>query len=238
MSAATKELILIGTVHGDPDGATRLRRLLEREQPLTVAVEVSPYGLSYRRRNGRFLRKRLRRVVKRLSRSLENSWQRWGQVRAIQAQLLVPFEFLSAQRYCRDSGASLYCLDCSSWSRQWIHSHWHQLISRENVAALFRQEPEDLREQAERSYGLAASLLSDVNRVMVSAFSRGWSVDTHWQKREAELTRGVKRLYGGLRRGRLAYVGGWQHLLSPTAGSTLYERLERLRPRRVLLSDG
>jgi pheromone shutdown protein TraB len=40
-----KELILIGTVHRDPEGSAKLSSLLSKECPVAVAVEVSPYGL-------------------------------------------------------------------------------------------------------------------------------------------------------------------------------------------------
>ncbi len=234
----SKELILIGTVHRDPGGVVKLRRLLARERPAAVAVEVSPYALSYRLRNGRLLRRRLMQRVKRLAEDLDVSWRRWGQIRAIQAQLQVPFEYRTAQKYCRDTGATLACIDSSRWSKRWIHDQWQQLLKRENLRSLLQQLPEDLGDEVGRGYQLAARLLGDGGQFLVSTVARAWSVDSLWQQREREMALVLEQFYGGMQKGRLAYVGGWQHLLGPNAGGTLFERLGHLQPRRVLLHNG
>jgi len=231
-----KELILIGTVHRDPDGAARLKRLLAREGPAAVAVEVSPYGLYYRRRNGRRLRRRLMRKVRRAAKAMKVSWWEWGQIHAIWAQLAVPFEYRSGLTYCRERGAALTCLDSSQWSKTWIDTQWQQLLSLDNFTSLLQQIPENLGQEVKKGYQLAATLLNAGEQFPISAFVRSWSADPCWQQREAELARRLQRLYGQLPRGRLAYVGGWQHLLGPNAGGTVYERLAQLKPRRILLT--
>lgn len=231
-----KELILIGTVHRDPDGAARLRRLLTRVGPAAVAVEVSPYGLYYRRRNGRRLRRRLMRKVRRAAEAMKVSWWEWGQIHAIRAQIAVPFEYRSGLAYCHERGAAFSCLDSSHWSKTWIDTQWQQLLSRENLISLLQQIPENLRQEVRKSYQLAARLLNAKEQFPVSAFVRSWLADPRWQRREAELARGLQRLYGQLPRGRLAYVGGWQHLLGANAGGTVYERLAQLKPKRILLN--
>ena len=232
-----KELILIGTVHHDPDGAVRLRRLLAREGPVAVAVEVSPYGLSYRRRNSRHLRRQLLRQVSELAEARKVSWREWGQIHALLAQLAEPYEYRGALTYCRETGAVLSCLDCSQWSKKWIDNHWQQLVSRDNLSSLLEQVPEDMRREVRKGYKLATGLLSDGDHFLVSAFARSWSTDPGWHQREAGLALGLQNLYGQLPKGRLAYVGGWQHLLGSNAGGTVYERLEHLQPRRMLLGE-
>jgi len=233
-----KELILIGTVHRDPEGSAKLSSLLSKECPAAVAVEVSPYGLFYRRKNGRRLHRQLMRRVKRLANELRVSWRRWGQIDAIQTQLRAPFEYRTAQNYCRDHGAMLFCIDSSHWSKRWIHDQWQHLLSSKNLKALLKQLPEDLRDEVGRDYKMATLLLGPGDRSLVSAFVRTWTEDPSWQQREAELAQELERLYLGVQKGRLAYAGGWQHLLGPHAGGTLYERLEHLQPRRVLLDEG
>ena len=232
-----RELVLIGTVHGDPDGAVRLRRLLAGENPAVVAVEVSPYGLFYRRRNGRRLRRQLMRKVRRLAEVMQVSWWGWGQIHAIRAQLAVPFEYRSALAYCRETGASLSCLDSSHWSKPWISTQWQKLLSRDNLKSLLEQLPENLGQEVQKGYALGASLLSDGGQFLVPAFARAWSADPRWQQRESELAWKLQRIYNRFPSGRLAYVGGWQHLLGPNAGGTVYERVGHLQPRRILLSE-
>jgi hypothetical protein len=141
----------------------------------------------------------------------------------------------------------LFCIDSSHWSKRWIHDQWQHLLSSKNLKALLKQLPEDLRDEVGRDYKMATLLLGPGDRSLVSAFVRTWTEDPSWQQREAELAQELERLYLGVQKGRLAYAGGWQHLLGPHAGGTLYdphaggtlyERLEHLQPRRVLLDEG
>ena len=233
-----KELLLIGTVHRDPDGAAKLRKLLAEERPVAVALEVSPYGLFYRRRKGRRLLRRLMKTVKRLAEDLQVSWQRWGQIHAIRTQIQLPFEYRTALSYCRDTGATLSCIDSSTWSKRWIDNHWCHLLSRENLEILLAERPKDGKQEVSRDYKMAALLLRSQEEPIVPAFAQTWSADLHWQQRENDLARSLEGFYSTVEKGRLAYVGGWQHLLGPNAGGTLYERLEHLQPRRVLLNNG
>ena len=233
-----KELILIGAVHRDPHGAVKLKKLLAEERPIALAVEVSPYGLFYRQRNSRHLRRRLIRRVKRLALNLKVSWRDWGQINAIQIQLAVPFEYRMAQKYCRDTGAALDCIDSSLWSKAWIHEHWQQLLSSENLEVLLKCSPATLAEEVEREYKIAAHLLNEQEQSLASAFTRAWCADPLWQQREMELAQVLEEIYSGVQEGRVAYVGGWQHLLRPTTGGTLYSRVKHLQPRRILLNDG
>ncbi|MGD8313396.1 MAG: hypothetical protein PVH33_05225 [Syntrophobacterales bacterium] len=234
----SKELLLIGTVHRDPDGAAKLKKLLAEKRPVALAVEVSPYGLFYRQKNYRPLLRRLMRRVRRLAYDLKVSWREWGQIEAMRIQLQLPFEYRMAQRYCRDTGATISCVDSSLWSKSWINDHWQQLLSSENLKGLLAYSPANLAEEVGSEYKIATLLFSSPERSLPAAFNRPWSTDNNWQKREKGLAKMVEKAYARVLRGRVAYVGGWQHLLGPNAGGTLYERLEHLQPRRVLLSNG
>jgi hypothetical protein len=232
-----KELLLIGTVHGDPDGMARLLGLLKKEEPGLVAVEASPYGLSYRQRYGRRLRRLLRRRLRCVSEGHGVSWERWGQFQAIVSQLSFPFEYKASLRFCRDSGARFWCLDLSAMSRELIHASWDELVSPRNIEALLHEPPEDLRTPVKKAYALASKLLKEKQSGYLSAFVREFEADPAWKNREAALAEGLEKGYGMMKSGRLAYVGGWQHLVCPSDGGTLCDRLSHLHPRRVLLAD-
>jgi hypothetical protein len=232
-----KELILIGAVHRDPHGAVKLGKLLAKERPVALAVEVSPYGLFYRQRNSRHLRRLLVKRVKRLARKWKVSWRHWGQINAIEIQLALPFEYRMAQKYCRDTGAALTCIDSSHWSKGWIDEHWQKLLSSENLEILLTCSPAPLAEEVEREYKIAAHLLNTHEQSLASAFTRSLSADPLWQQRERELAQALQGTYARVQGGRVAYVGGWQHLLGPGNGITLYGWVEHLQPRRILLSS-
>jgi hypothetical protein len=232
-----KELILIGTVHGDADGMLPLLGLLRHENPVQVAVEVSPYGLSFRQRNGRRLLRLLARRLRRVASGTGSPMKRWGQVEAISAQIRFPFEYRASLRYCRDSGAILSCLDLSSLSEHLIQGGWEELIDRKNVENICQRNPENLQASTIRAYSLAARLLKEKEEARFFASIRGWQKDDVWRRREAFLAAGLERRLAMMERGRLAYIGGWQHLLYTGETGTLFERLAYLQPRRLLLGE-
>jgi hypothetical protein len=231
-----KELLLIGTVHGDPDGMLRLLKVLRREQPSLVAVEVSPYGLSYRKRNGRRLRRRMIRRLRHAALRRGLSYKDRGQVQAIFAQLNLPFEYRAALRFCRDSGAGLWCLDLSEVSRRLIQPFWQELLEFRNLETLLTLPSEDHRILVRKAYVLAARLLRVKDKTYLSSFVEDLEADIRREEREACLAQRIEKRFAYMDSGKLAYVGGWQHLLCPTRARTLSDRLVHLCPRRLLLA--
>lgn len=233
----SKELLLVGTVHRDPQGFTKLAALLARERPAAVAVELSPYGLAFRGREGRRLRRRLGRRLRRRTAAWGAACRRRGEFKAIDLQLRVPFEYRAAMRYCRDTGAALHLIDLSSWSREAIHRQWPALVSAENLARISVEPAAELGGLVRRDYELAARLLNEAATPLAPAFLRSWAGDPAWAERETVLAARLAELFGEREDGRLVYVGGWQHLLAAPGYGTLYERISHLRPRRVLLTE-
>ena len=229
-----KELLLIGTVHSDPDGASRLLELLRKERPVEVLVEVSPYGLSFRRRRGRHLLRILGRRLRHLTRGRSDSWKGCGQILSIFQQIQTPFEYRASIRYSRESGAAIACVDLSSLSREWIQGSWQGMLETRNLKALLGEPPEGLRETAAKGYSLASRLLSEKEKGWFSPYV-SWLEDPDSEAREAHLAERVAGTYERAADGRIAYVGGWQHLLHPTHAGTLCDRLAHLHPRRILL---
>ena len=235
MNDGRKELLLIGTVHGDPDGAALLSNLLREENPSMILVEASPYGLAYRRRNMRRLRRILAKRIDRLSGIRGIFSKSVGPVQALFTQILMPFEYSSSIRFCRDSTARIHCIDLSSESKRLIGEEWNEMLDFENLKALWSAEQEDSRSSARRSYGLASRLLAEKEKSCLNPYVREWLEDPAWQKRESHLAEQIRIRFDRMTNGRLAYVGGWQPLLCPTDASTLCDRLADLKPRRVLL---
>ncbi len=229
-----RELLLIGTVHGDPDGPVRFRDLLQKEHPAVILVEASPYGLAYRRRNGRSLRNLLARRIRRLS-GIGGDWKRWGQIQGLFTRTRTPFEYSTALRYCRDKDALFACVDLSRESRRLIAEQWQEMFGLENLEALLREPPEDTRRSFAQTYALASRLISERERSCLNPYVREWMEDPAWREREAHLAEEIRNRFDRMTAGLLVYVGGWQHLLCPTDAGTVCDRVAHLRPRRILL---
>ena len=92
-------LVLIGTVHLDPDGYGLLLPLLESLNPVTVTVEVSSYALEFRRTKGTELLARLDPF------RLPDSTLPAG-LQPVLAQLEIPYEYRAAKEYSDRTGAA------------------------------------------------------------------------------------------------------------------------------------
>ena len=65
--AAISSLTMVGTVHRDPKGFSKLSRLLENERPDLISVEISPYARALRARRSAGFRATLRENLRRIS---------------------------------------------------------------------------------------------------------------------------------------------------------------------------
>ncbi len=227
------DLVLIGTVHGDPKGAYRLRRLLSDEAPRELAVEISPFGLYYRVRFGKRLKRLLMRRLRRLEKSEGRSLLRVATPLAEKINL--PFEYTVACRYSRETGCGLHLIDLSGPSRMFIEENWPEMLSLDNLRRLCRYTAEAPHPDTEATYSLAERLLNEKDPVLLRHFVS--SLDACFAEREAHLAESLTSLCNKARERKVAYVGGWEHLLHPTGLGTLCDRLSELRPRRLLLNQ-
>lgn len=231
-----KGLLLVGTVHTDPSGAPRLRGILENEKPSAVALELSPYGLYRRIRQGRAMKALLTRRMRRLERLLGKRLRKTPPFEEIYEKIRPPFEYRAALRYCTAAGAPLYLLDSSELSRSIIEGHWQELISYENLRrlSLIEESPYPYTSQ----YGLAKRLMRETDPVVIDPFVSHYASEPDFAAREACLAESLIRIYESTPEGTVAYVGGWEHLLHPTSFNTVCDRVAHLNPARILICGG
>jgi pheromone shutdown protein TraB len=233
-----KELLLIGTVHHDPEGLKQLIEVLRGKRPAHVAVEVSPYGLSYRKRHGKSLNTELTRRIRRLERQTGTILRNRKEIISIREKFRPPFEYRAAVRYCRESGASFNVIDLSSLSREIIEGGWDELITIENLRSLLEYSSERMFFSVAQEYIFAKRLLEEKDGALINALLPPWISQPAYTEREAYLEAALLDLYNKTETGCLVYVGGWQHLLHAGAFQALFQRLAHLNPRRLLLSKG
>lgn len=134
-------LILLGTVHNDPQGFKRLREFLEREKPDCILVELSPYALRYRLRHQRYLHKTLTRNLRSAAAEsnvpLIEAFQH-PEVAAIRRQISLPMEYRAAASYAQTGLSGVFPVDYSLFSRKWIAT-WPELLSPRNLCILLTQ---------------------------------------------------------------------------------------------------
>ena len=121
----SENLILIGTVHGDPRGYERVTRLLEWLRPEVVTVEISRFSVRYRRA----WEDRWRRQLQEALAELPPGAAGHPAMQKVAAQIALPFEYRAARDYSRENGVRCLPLDLGGLSRRHLPRYGRELLS-------------------------------------------------------------------------------------------------------------
>lgn len=231
-------LTLIGTVHRDRHGESKLRRLLNELRPGEITLEMSPAALSYRQHHARAQLLRLERILDRLAAELgrdRQALQAHPSVADIWALLAPPFEYRSAAAYAEAAGIPLSLVDLSEVSAAKLKKVESDLITYRNLKVLVGL-PAESETTAEEGYAVARSMvLGNAGRAVRRSFLEKRRGREGVGPRDAWMAEEIRRRLNAHPQRRLAHIGGWVHLVEDDGGETLYSRLQDLAPRRLLL---
>ena len=219
-------LILIGTVHGDPEGYERVKRLLERLQPNVVTVEISRFSVRYRGAWGGRWRKLLHEALA----SLPPGAAAHPAIQRVAAQIALPFEYRAARDFCKWNGAKCLPLDLGGLSRRHLPRYGREFLSPENLKALLGNEAEPLEYYVASEFRRARSALERAPWRPPLPGSR------ETLRRERFLAQRLKRLL--LKDGRIVHLGGWEHLIPWGDGDGLRPWLAEQKPYIMLADEG
>jgi len=184
-AAEKVRLIIVGTVHLDPDGFTALTTALNKFAPGLVTVDVSNYAVEFRRsRSAGFLRRldAFRRPDGKLPLALA----------AVEAQLAVPFEVRAAEAW----GGKFMLIGSDDDSRQRLSLLANELMAPENLTFLAGESSPWLQTQILRQWEKARS-----------EYLRPGAIEP-CDSRIADI---LRHLAAGTE-GVLLHITGWQHL--------------------------
>jgi hypothetical protein len=225
-------LLMVGIVHRDPRGKAKLLRLLQREQPSAVSVEISPYARIFRNQKAAAFRAALRENLRRIHQEEGLAWRRILSHSAIQGIFLLlkePYEWQAAKAYGEETRCRIQDIDLSEYSEEKLF-HLPELVSRENLRTLLSLPFPALNEQVKNHYGRARFLFSHPPSV--------WLENRELWERESIMAEKIRGLVIQGAGGKIVHIGGWEHLLEFSGQFSLYNLLQDFHPRRVLLADG
>jgi hypothetical protein len=222
---AAHSLILIGVVHGDPNGYDRARKLLAKLVPDLVTVEISPFSLRYREKYGPGWQRQLTRVLSRLPAAAP----RHLAIQRLAAQVALPFEVRGARDYHRATGTPWRPLDLSGPARRHLPRYGPELLNPANLEALLETSNGDLQEYVAAEYSRARLALTHSPRWL---FASG---DSETRRRERFWAQRLRALAS--RHRRVAHLGGWEHLVAWQDGPCWWRDLTVVQPRRLLLDE-
>lgn len=230
-------LLLVGTVHSDPHGYRTTLQLLERLGPQLMLVELSPFGLAFRRTQQRLLYTTLHHNLRRAAASSELSLRQalqHPQIRSICRQLSLPFEYRAAAHFAQRSSSQLVLVDDSGFSRHWIAT-WPELLAVENLRYLLGLPA--TRPSMNTAYAAAATSISQdaPSQALTAPCSR--PDGARWANRERFMAGQVAHNLRVRQPDSAIYLGGWQHLTQGGAFPTLRQILKIPRNRCVVLGE-
>jgi len=218
-------LILVGTVHGDPKGYARAWQLLAYFKPDLITVEISRFSFNYRRRQ----EKRWERLLNEALKGLPPGARGHLALRRVAAQVALPFEARVARDWGRDHGISWLPLDLSAQARKHLPRYSREVLNPANIKTLL----------ATADGSLEDFVAGEFRRAVLVCRRPPWRLSPQAPpealKRERFL---AGRLRSLVRPGRrLVHLGGWEHLVPWRDGTGLAHLLADLQPLRLLLKD-
>jgi len=218
-------LILIGTVHGDPRGYDRVGRLLEWLRPEVVTVEISRFSVRYRRA----WEARWRRQLQDALAGLPPEVQGHPAIRKVAAQIALPFEYRAARDYSRRGSTKCLPLDLGEVARRHLPRYGRELLSPANLRALAGEPEDSLEEAVDREF----------RRARLALQRAPWRLapdnNPETLRRERFLSTRLKRLV--MKGGRVVHLGGWEHLVPWREGEGLRAWLAGQEPFVVLADE-
>ena len=151
-----------------------------------------------------------------------------GEIQGIFLLLKVPFEWKAAEEYARRSRIGLKAIDLSTYSEEKL-ARISELIQIENLRALLRSSSLAIGDQVIFQNKRAQNIW---NQPLA-----GGSPQEEIQEREKHMAGEIRRLMAEGNKRKILHVGGWEHLLLASQGKSLFVRLEKFKPCRILLTD-
>jgi hypothetical protein len=216
------ELIFLGTSHIDPEGYERLHAFLQRIKPQIIILEVSGFAILFRKTIGALYRKILLKRVKRYNLSMNAEIE--NAIRFFD----IPYEYRASKRYARTHGARVILADISLLSFIRLVPSY-QLMRKKNIRSL--SEPRENRFVVERK--IAERVFTDGDP-LIRIKASGFTGDRLLMIREKILLRRIHKIISRYRSRKIAYIGGWEHLIDDPEKRTLYSNLNLPKKREVI----
>ncbi len=192
--------VLVGTVHLDPSGPGWLEGLLHALEPEVITLEMSRWGLLFRRREG----PRLLGLI----RSHLGGRPPSERLAALMAAIELPYEYTVTERYAQSHKIRLVPVDVSRFSHDKLSLLESEALAPENIEALQEDEGFSLSRSAMEQRLLAMRYRHDS-----SLFP--WHFDGAAREEMSERARRMARCIAWYRARarRVVHVGGWAHLV-------------------------
>ncbi|PXF60340.1 MAG: hypothetical protein C4B58_00420 [Deltaproteobacteria bacterium] len=234
------KLILVGTVHLDPEGRGGLYNIIENLRPSILTVEISKFSVRYRLSNQEKWLLRLRDLKYKLPEERRNH----PGLKLLKLQLHTPFEWDVAHKYSKANNVPCFAIDSGHLARNELPLWKSELLSRKNLLKITDEPDFDLDNHFSECHSLAKIVLTTPNH-LPNMHHLTWLSDRFGEKREKTLARRIRSIHenGLLNPGPSSRTGihhvhicGWMHLITEAPWKTLTDLLLGLISKRIFLT--
>lgn len=211
------EFYLIGVIHRDKEGAFFLRERLFEIRPHIITLELSKYGLNFRKRYGSFYKKRLSELFEELKEEGKESKEELKE--RLFSFFDIPYEYEVAKEYGSTFGAKVIPIDMGLFSYNYLKGV-KRLIEKKNLEKFL----ENFDPFGKKKEKLRAKLFFEKG-IKTARYTKEMFV------RDRFMVKRIERLIKDVKDGRLVHICGWEHLLDP------FKLFERLNPRKIFFYD-
>jgi hypothetical protein len=196
-------LFLLGVIHRDENGPALLKDWLARIKPDVVTIELSHYGLRFRRELGEEYKRRIEQVVSQL-RGKGEPLNKDG-LTSLLTYVNTPYEFDVVSEYAAEQGIPFSLIDMDFFSYVKLRAI-EDLFSEENIEKVLTRTEEGPNGNQEK----AAARLYFEKGIKIVPYDREMYV------RDRYMTARINDLMKNNPNRRLLHVCGWQHLEDPS----------------------
>lgn len=199
---STNTFFMLGVIHRDEEGPFLLNEWLRRIRPDVITLELSSYGIRFRRERGEEFNKRISEIVRQLNENGETYNEK--ALESLFAYMNIPYEFGIVSTYAAKYEIPFYLIDMDFFSYMKLRTV-EDLLHEENIMKVLSDTRGPNRNQEK-----AMARLYFEKGIKVAKYDREMHIRDRYMT--AKIHDLMKRYHGK----RFLHVCGWQHLQDPS----------------------
>lgn len=208
----SNNFFMLGVIHRDESGSALLKRWLDLIQPDVITLELTHYGLRFRRELGGEYKKAIEHIA--VQREKRGDPVNREALSSLLSYLGIPYEYEEASAYAAGHGVPLYLVDMDFFSYVRLRMI-EDLVNEKNVETMLAEEP-----GMNGSQEMAAAKLYFEKGIAIAQYDKEMYI------RDRYMSERIQGLMKGAQGKKFLHVCGWQHLQDP---SSLYSHLNPIK---------
>lgn len=195
-------LFMLGVIHRDKEGPSLLRYWLNRIQPDSVTLELSYYGIRFRKKFSEKYTKRIDRIATRCAE--RSTFYNEDSLSYLLSYIHVPYEYEVVSAYGSEHNIPFYTIDMDFFSYIKLR-RIEDLLSEENIEQMLL-----LTETPNSNLEITAARLFFEKGISLNKY------DTEMYIRDRYMSSKIRDLMKYCKNKKFLHVCGWQHLQDPS----------------------